>query len=84
MESLREVVKTNRRYYSIKLPEWAVGREVEVIVLPISTKENRLGDNKPEQLVDVGPLSVLGYAKTFRQTRTTDEWMKVLREGEAP
>ena len=60
MESLREVVRTNRRYYNIKLPEWAVGREVEVIVLPIPTKENRQGDNKLEQLGDVGPLSVLG------------------------
>jgi len=50
-------------------------------VLPIPTKENRQGDNKLEQLGDVGPLSVLGYAKTFRQTRTTDEWMKDLREG---
>jgi vacuolar-type H+-ATPase subunit I/STV1 len=83
MEALREVVRTNRRYYNIRLPEWAVGREVEVIVLPIPIKENSLGDNKPEQLGDVGPLSVLGYAKTFRQTRTTDEWVKDLREGDA-
>jgi hypothetical protein len=84
MEALREVVRTNRRYYNIKLPEWAVGREVEVIVLPISPiTENRLGDKKSGQTGGMGPLSVLGYAKTFRQTRTTDEWMKDLREGEA-
>lgn len=25
MEALRELVRTNRRYYNIKLPEWAVG-----------------------------------------------------------
>ena len=31
-----------------------------------------------------GPLSVLGYAKRFRQgpSRSTDDWMKELREGE--
>ncbi len=83
MEALRELVKTNRRYYNIKFPEWAFGREVEVIVLPIPITENRLDDKKPEQPGNMGPLSVLGYAKTFRQTRTTDEWMKDLREGEA-
>ncbi len=44
---------------------------------------NILDDKKPEQPGNMGPLSVLGYAKTFRQTRTTDEWMKDLREGEA-
>jgi len=29
-----------------------------------------------------GPLSALGYAKTFRAVRSTNEWMKDLREGE--
>ncbi len=83
MKVLREFIRTNRRYYNIKLPEWAVGQEVEVIVLPLPVTENRLGDKQSRQSGNMGPLSVLGYAKTFRQTRTTDEWMKDLREGEA-
>lgn len=29
-----------------------------------------------------GAMAMLGYAKTFRDTRTTAEWMKELREGE--
>ena len=29
-----------------------------------------------------GPLAVLGFARNFRQTRTTAEWMKELREGD--
>ncbi len=36
----------------------------------------------PEHENKGGPLSVLGYAKTFRPTRSTDEWMQDLREGE--
>ena len=27
-------------------------------------------------------VEALGYAKTFRETMTTAEWMKLLREGE--
>ncbi|HMO50420.1 MAG TPA: AbrB/MazE/SpoVT family DNA-binding domain-containing protein [Kiritimatiellia bacterium] len=30
----------------------------------------------------VGPMGVLGYAKTFRESRSTGEWMRELREGE--
>lgn len=29
-----------------------------------------------------GAMSMLGYAATFRETRTTEDWMKELREGE--
>jgi len=83
MEALREIVRTNKRYHSIKLPEWAIGRTVEVIVLPVVIADDLLEDKKPKQQKDTGPLSVLGYAKTFRPTRTTDEWMRELREGEA-
>lgn len=37
-----------------------------------------LGDEKPK-----GARAMLGFAKTFRETRTTEEWMAELREGEA-
>lgn len=29
-----------------------------------------------------GAMAMLGYAATFRKTRSTEEWMKELREGE--
>ena len=29
-----------------------------------------------------GARAMLGYAATFRETRTTEDWMKELREGE--
>ena len=29
-----------------------------------------------------GAMAMLGYAATFRETRTTEDWMKELREGE--
>lgn len=29
-----------------------------------------------------GAMAMLGFAKRFRQTRLTEEWMKELREGE--
>lgn len=29
-----------------------------------------------------GARAMLGYAKTFRETMSTAEWMKILREGE--
>lgn len=28
------------------------------------------------------PMKMLGFARSFRQTRRTSEWMKELREGE--
>ena len=30
-----------------------------------------------------GAMAMLGYAKTFRETMSTAEWMKLLREGES-
>lgn len=82
MEALREIVRTTKSIYNLKLPEWAVGRDVEIIVLPLGSADETLGDNKRSLQENIGPLSVLGYAKTFRQTKTTEEWMCELREGD--
>jgi hypothetical protein len=68
--------------YNIQLPEWAIGKDVEVIVLPVAAAENMDSDKLIGQQEKRGPLSVLGYAKTFRPIRTTDEWMRDLRDGE--
>ncbi len=82
MEALREIVKTNKKYHNIRMPDWAIGREVEVIVLPVAP-DKTLGEKRPKIEGKTGPLSVLGYAKEFRTTRTTDEWMRELRDGES-
>jgi hypothetical protein len=34
MQALRETVKVKGRNCSIQLPDWAVGQELEVIILP--------------------------------------------------
>ena len=38
MQALREMVKVKGRNFSIRLPEWAVGQELEVIILPSMQK----------------------------------------------
>ncbi len=42
--------------------------EIRVVVLP---------DAEPK-----GAMAMLGFARGFRATRTTEDWMKELREGE--
>ncbi len=34
MQAVREMIKAKSRDCSIRLPEWAVGQELEVIILP--------------------------------------------------
>ena len=60
---------------------WKPGKE---LFLQMATAEEApvdplLGRTKKPAL---GALAVLGYAKTFRKCRPTEEWMKELREGE--
>jgi AbrB family looped-hinge helix DNA binding protein len=51
--------------------EKADGGELRVVVLP---------DGQPP--APGGSLRMLGFARRFRATRTTAEWMAELREGE--
>lgn len=51
----------------------------------------KVGDNECRVFHDSseeepGPIAMLGYARKFnpQDTRTTDEWMRELREGELP
>ncbi len=47
MQAVREMIKTKSRDCSIRLPEWAVGQELEVIILPstrqVGVKDKRAG-----------------------------------------
>lgn len=83
MQAMREIARPNSKYYHLTLPEWAIGRDIEVIVLPVVVRENELREKRSAPDERMGPLSVLGYAKTFRTTRTTAEWMQDLRDGES-
>lgn len=45
MYALREVVKSNSREFSLYLPEWAVGTELEIIIMPVYEEQKRVGMN---------------------------------------
>ena len=52
---------------------WNIGADGTSCIVTIVQKPKRKGAR-----------AMLGYAATFRETRTTAEWMKELREGEEP
>ncbi len=81
MEAHREVIVPDGPSHCIKIPQWAIGRNVEVIVIPVADgKESQFQDARKDHVK--GPLAALGFAKRFRKTRSTDDWMRELREGE--
>jgi bifunctional DNA-binding transcriptional regulator/antitoxin component of YhaV-PrlF toxin-antitoxin module len=61
--------------------EHHVDAGTELIWEPVGPDEWRVRiERTPVRAVD--PLAMLGFARTFRATRRTAEWMKELREGE--
>lgn len=70
MQALREMVIAKSRDCSIRLPEWAVGQELEVIILPskrqAETKTEIKGDSLIERLLD-HPLQVRGFSPIPRE-----------------
>lgn len=80
MESYREIIKPCCGHYSIRVPEWAIGRDIEVILSPVSGFEH-FDDIDVTDVVE-DPVDLLGYGKRFGMTGTTDEWMRELRDGE--
>ena len=59
MKALREIIRTYTKDYHLTLPEWAIGRDVEVIVLPAATTTGSVENARMEQQKNMGPLSVL-------------------------
>ncbi len=49
MQALREMVKVKGRNCSIRLPEWAVGQELEVIILPSRQSIGAKKTNKDQE-----------------------------------
>lgn len=47
----------------------------------------RVGDNEIRlrilRTVEGNPHAMLGFAKRFRGTKKTEDWMKIIREGES-
>lgn len=41
MEAVRKVIKPSNKEYSVQLPGWAVGREIELIILPVCSNDNQ-------------------------------------------
>ena len=51
-----------------------------IVWQPISDHECRITVQPPDAVE--GPLAVLGFARTFRKTRSTADWIRELREGD--
>ncbi len=71
MQAVREMIKTKSRDCSIRLPEWAVGQELEVIILP----SNRVGgvslERDGESLIErllTHPLKIKGFSPMTRKS----------------
>ena len=81
MESYREIIKPCCEHYSIKVPEWAIGRDIEVALSPVLDSENFVNEINARDIIE-DPVDLLGYGKRFGMTGTTDEWMREMRDGE--
>ena len=71
MQALRERVIAKSRNYSIRLPEWAVGQELEVIILPSTQPSETKIETKGESLIErllVHPLKVGGFSPMPRES----------------
>lgn len=79
MQSHREIIKPDSAYHSIKVPEWAIGHEIEVTLSHVLGSENYHPTNS-ELFED--PINLLGYGKKFGMQGTTEKWMRAIREGE--
>ena len=65
MQALREMIIAKSRDCSIRLPEWAVGQELEVIILPSKQQSETKTEIKGESLIErllVHPLKVGGFS----------------------
>lgn len=71
MQALREMIIAKSRDCSIRLPEWAVGQELEVIILPserrVETEIQTTGESLIERLL-VHPLKIGGFSPMPRES----------------
>jgi hypothetical protein len=71
MQALREMVTAKGRDCSIQLPEWAVGQELEVIILPSSRQSKMKIETKGGSLIEyllAHPLKVNGFSPMSRES----------------
>jgi hypothetical protein len=79
MQLHREIIKPSTGYHSIKVPEWAIGHDIEVTLSPVLVSEKH--DNESKGIAE-DPIQFLGHGKKFGMQGTTKEWMREIREGE--
>lgn len=71
MQAIREMIKTKSRNCSIRLPEWAVGQELEVIILPLKRQADVSTEGTGGSLIDrllAHPLKVRGFSPLSRES----------------
>lgn len=66
MEALRAVIKPDKELYSIQLPHWAIGQEVELIILATGRKKPTGGVAKRFDGLFDNPVNVKEYVKLDR------------------
>ncbi len=70
MQAVRTIIKTNSRDCSIRLPEWAIGRKLEVIMLLTSEEHMDTKTEKSAGLIDrllSNPLKVPSFLPLSRE-----------------
>ncbi len=70
MQAVRTIIETKSRDCSIRIPEWAVGRKLEVIMLLISEGQISGKIEKGADLIDrllLNPLKVPSFSPLSRE-----------------
>ena len=70
MRAVRAVFETKSRHFSIQIPDWAIGRKMELIMLPTSEDQVDARETRSsliDQLLS-NPLRVSGIAPLSRES----------------
>ena len=70
MQAVRAIIETKSRDFCMRIPDWAIGRKVEVIMLPTSDDQTAAKENT-SSLIDhllLHPLNVSGFSPLSRES----------------
>lgn len=71
MQAIREMVKAKNKDCHISLPDWAVGQELEVIILPLKQRTRMAEKQGKGSLIErllAHPLKVKGFSPLSRES----------------